>query len=177
MVTKGQLLVEIDPLPYQALLKQYKGQLVRDQALLNNARLDLKRYQRLYAQDSVSQQTLDTQTYLVKQYEGAVLSDQGLVDSAQTNLQYCRIVANVPGMVGLRQINPGNFIQTTDATPITTLNQISPITVIFPIPEDNLRQIQEKMKEQPSPTVAPRKTDAYVRRFETVGHAHNATPP
>ncbi|MCE3231426.1 MAG: multidrug transporter subunit MdtA [Alphaproteobacteria bacterium] len=146
MVTKGQLLIDIDPLPYEALLKQYQGQLVRDEALLNNARLDLKRYRKLYAQDAVSQQTLETQIHVVKQYEGTVNSDQGLIDSAKVNLHYCRITADISGMIGLRQVNPGNLVQTTDATPITTINQISPITVVFPIPEDDLGQVQEKMK-------------------------------
>ncbi|MDF3033320.1 MAG: multidrug transporter subunit MdtA [Alphaproteobacteria bacterium] len=150
MVTKGQLLVDIDPLPYEALLKQYQGQLVRDEALLNNARLDLKRYKKLYAQDSVSQQMLETQIHVVKQYEGTVSSDQGLIDSAKVNLHYCRITADISGMVGLRQVNPGNLVQATDTTPITTINQISPITVVFPIPEDDLGQVQEKMKSRAS---------------------------
>jgi multidrug efflux system membrane fusion protein len=145
IVKKGQLLVEIDPLPYEALLKQYEGQLARDQALLANAHLDLIRYKKLYAQDSISQQTLETQIHLVEQYEGNVLSDQGLVDSAKASRDYCRIMSGISGMVGFQQVNTGNFVQTTDATPITIVNQLSPIAVVFSIPEDDLGQIQEKI--------------------------------
>lgn len=161
LVTKGQVLAEIDPRPYEALLKQYKGQLVRDQALLSNARLDLKRYKELYAQDSISRQALDTQIHLVKQYEGTVSSDQGLVDGAQVNLHYCQIISNISGMIGLRQVNPGNFVQTMDTTPIATVNTISPITVVFSIPEDDLRQVQEKVRNNISLGV-----DAFDRKEE-----------
>ena len=163
LVTKGQVLAEIDPRPYEALLKQYKGQLVRDQALLSNARLDLKRYKKLYAQDSISRQALDTQIHLVKQYEGTVSSDQGLVDGAQVNLHYCQIISNISGMIGLRQVNPGNFVQTMDTTPIATVNAISPITVVFSIPEDELRQVQEKVRNNISLVV-----DAFDRKEENL---------
>lgn len=163
IVRKGQLLVEIDPLPYEALLKQYEGQLARDKALLANARLDLIRYKKLYAQDSVSQQTLETQIHLVEQYEGAVLSDQGLVDSAKINRHYCRIMTDISGVVGLQQVNAGNFVQTTDTTPITIVNQLSPITVVFSIPEDDLRQVQEKISRG-----APLVADAFDRKEEKI---------
>ncbi len=163
LVTKGQVLAEIDPRPYEALLKQYKGQLVRDQALLSNARLDLKRYKKLYAQDSISRQALDTQIHLVKQYEGTVSSDQGLVDGAQVNFHYCQIISNISGMIGLRQVNPGNFVQTMDTTPIATVNAISPITVVFSIPEDDLRQVQEKVRNNISLVV-----DAFDRKEENL---------
>jgi len=162
-VIKGQVLVEIDPQPYEAILKQYQGQLVRDQALLDNARVDLKRYKKLYDQDSVSQQTLETQIHLVEQYEGAVRSDQGLVDSAKVNLQYCRITSDISGMIGLRQVNPGNFVQTTDTTFISMVNRISPITVVFPIPEDDLGKVLEKLKSNTS-LVA----DAFDRKEEKI---------
>lgn len=161
IVNKGQVLVEIDPLPYEALLKQYEGQLLRDEALLKNARLDLKRYKRLNAQDSISQQTLDTQIHLVQQYEGTVKSDQGLVDTAKVNLQYCHITSAITGIIGLRFVNPGNFVQTTDTTFISTVTQISPITVVFPLPEDDIGKVQEKIRDHASLI-----TDAFDRHEE-----------
>lgn len=147
LVQKGDLLVQIDPQPYEAVLAQAEGQLRKDQALLKNAQLDLKRYQQLHREDSVSRQTLDTQSSLVKQLEGTVQSDQGMVDSAKVNLKYCKVVSDITGVVGLRQINSGNFVQTSDTTPITTVNTISPIAVIFPIPEDDLGRVQKNFKK------------------------------
>lgn len=149
MVKKGQILAQIDPQPYEAQLKQAEGQLLRDQAILGNARLDLKRYRILFKEDSISRQTLDTQIYLVKQYEGIVRSDQGLVDAARTNLQYCQIVSDIDGKIGLSQVNEGNFVQTTDATPLAIINTLNPIAVVFPIPEDNLPQVQEQFNNGP----------------------------
>ncbi len=102
-------------------MKQYEGQLMRDQALLHNAQIDLKRYKKLYGQDSVAQQTLETQKHLVEQYKGVVLSDQGLVDSAKVICNIASLPAIFSGMIGLRQVDPGNFVQTTDTTPITTV--------------------------------------------------------
>lgn len=167
-VVKGQVLVEIDPQPYEALLKQYQGQLVRDQAMLENARIDLKRYKKLYSQDSIAEQTLETQIHLVEQYEGSVRADQGLVDSAKVNLQYCRIVSDISGIIGLRQVNMGNFVQTTDATPISTVNMISPITVVFSIPEDDLGKVQESMRGS-----ASLPADAFDRKEEeTLAKGH-----
>jgi len=100
-VKKGDFLAQIDPRPFQAILDQQEGQLERDRALLENARVDLARYQKLNTQDSVLHQTLDTQVALVHQYEGTVKADQGQVESAQVNLDYCHIVSPVDGVVGL----------------------------------------------------------------------------
>ncbi len=146
-VQKGEFLAQIDPRSYEAQLQQAEGQLLKDTAILENARLDLKRYKTLYNEDSVSRQTLDTQKSLVKQLEGTVQSDQGLVESAKINLQYCKIISDISGVIGLRQVNPGNFVQTTDATPITTINAISPISVVFPLPEDDLIQVHDQFKD------------------------------
>ncbi len=146
-VKKGDVLVEIDPSLYEAQLKQYEGQLLKDQALLENARLDLKRYKKLYAEDSISQQVLDTQASLVKQYEGTVKSDQGLVDSVRVNLSYCKIKTDISGVVGLLQVKPGNFVQVTDTTPIATITSLDPITIIFPIPQDDLIEVQERINQ------------------------------
>jgi multidrug efflux system membrane fusion protein len=144
-VKAGDLLAEIDPRPFQAQLIQFQGDLKRDQALLDNARLDLKRFYELYPVGAVSQQTLDTQIALVKQDEGAVQVDQGLIDGAQVNLVYCRIISPINGRVGLRLVDPGNFVQTTDPTGLVVVNTINPITVIFPIPEDNVPEVLQQM--------------------------------
>ena len=117
-VQKEELLAQIDPLPYEAQFQQAEGQLLKDTAILENARLDLKRYKTLYQEDSISQQTLDTQKALVKQLEGIVQSDRGLVEGAKINLAYCKISSDIAGIIGLRQVNPGNYVQTTDAIQI-----------------------------------------------------------
>jgi membrane fusion protein, multidrug efflux system len=130
-VKKGDFLAQIDPRPYQAVLDQQQGQLERDRALLENARIDLVRYQKLNAQDSVARQTLDTQVALVHQYEGTVNADQGQVESAKVNLDYCHIVSPVDWVVGLRQVDAGNYVQTSDSSGLVVITQVDPMTVIF----------------------------------------------
>ncbi len=144
-VKAGELLAEIDPRPYQAQLSQYEGQLARDQALLENARLDLQRYEVLSEQDSIAKQTLDTQRSLVRQYEGTVKNDQGLIDAVKLQLAYTRITAPVSGRVGLSLVDPGNFVQTSDATGLVVITQLQPITVVFTIPEDNIPAVLAKL--------------------------------
>jgi len=144
-VTQGDFLAQVDPRPYQLALAQAQGQLQRDQALLQTARTDLKRYQTLMKQDSIAKQQLDTQASLVKQYEGAIAIDQAQVDSANLNLTYCHIVAPVSGRVGLRQVDQGNYVQTGDANGIVTITQTQPISVIFSVPEDNLPSIMKRL--------------------------------
>lgn len=146
IVKAGDLLAEIDPRPYQVQLEQAQGQKARDEALLKNARLDLERYKSLAAQNAIPQQQLDTQVSLVDQYVASVFSDQSQVDNARLQLTYCRITAPVSGRLGLRQVDPGNIIQATATTGIVVLTQLSPITVIFPLPQDNLPAIIKKMK-------------------------------
>lgn len=138
LVKKGELLAQIDPRPYEALLTQYQGNLKRDTALLANANIDLKRYQTLWKQDSVSQQTLATQKSLVEQYEGAVKIDQGLIQSTKVSLDYCQITSPVDGRIGLRLVDPGNYVQPADAIGIAVVNTLNPITVIFALPEDTV---------------------------------------
>lgn len=145
-VKKGELLAEIDPRPYEALLTQYQGQLARDQALLENSKIDLQRYQVLYKQNSVAQQTLETQKWLVKQYEGNIKLDQGLIEAAQVNLTYTKIISPIDGQIGLRLVDPGNNVQTTDPTGLFVINTLQPITVIFSIPEDSLPQVLERIR-------------------------------
>lgn len=145
MVKKGDLLAQIDPRLYEAQLLQYQGQLARDMALLTNAQLDLKRYQELWKENSVAKQQLDTQASLVKQSEGTVQLDRGLITSTQLNLTYCRIVSPIDGRVGLRLVDPGNFVQTSDTNGLAVITTLSPITVIFSIPEDNLPAVMDQL--------------------------------
>lgn len=145
MVKAGQLLAEIDPRPYQAQLMEYEGQLIRDQALLDNALIDLKRYQVLWKQDSISQQQLATQSALVRQYEGTVQVDKGLIAATKVNLYYCEITSPMDGRIGLRLVDPGNFVQTSDQNGIAVINTLNPITVIFTLAEDNIQEILHKI--------------------------------
>jgi multidrug efflux system membrane fusion protein len=146
MVKEGQLLAEIDPRPYQVAVLQAQGQLDRDTALLNGARVDLKRYRLLVAQDSIQTQQLDTQTALVKQYEGTVLMDQGNLDNAKLNLAYSKITAPISGRIGLRTVDLGNVIQATGTTGIATITQLEPITVVFSLPEDQIPAVMKKLR-------------------------------
>lgn len=141
IVKKGQLLAQIDSRPYEALLTQYEGDLKRDTALLENAKIDLKRYQTLWKENSISQQTLATQQALVKQYEGNVEADLGLIQSTKVNLIYCNITSPIDGRIGLRLIDPGNFVQTTNTGGIAVVTTHDPVTVLFPIAEDYVPQI------------------------------------
>ncbi len=146
IVQKGDFLAQIDPRPYQAALASAQGTLAKDQALLSEAKIDLTRYQTLSRQDSIARQQVDTQASLVHQYEGQVITDQAAVDTQKLNLIYCHITAPVAGRVGLRQVDPGNFVQTTSATGIVVITQLQPISVIFSIPEDALTQVLPRMK-------------------------------
>jgi len=145
LVKEDDLLAQIDPRPYEALLKQYEGNLKRDTALLANARIDLNRYQTLWKQDSVSQQTLATQQSLVDQYEGAVKTDEGLIESTKVSLSYCRITAPITGRIGLRLVDAGNFIQLSDTTGIAVINTINPITVIFSLAENYVPELIQQI--------------------------------
>ncbi|MBF0529531.1 MAG: MdtA/MuxA family multidrug efflux RND transporter periplasmic adaptor subunit [Deltaproteobacteria bacterium] len=158
IVNRGDLLAEIDPRPFQAQLTQAEGQMLRDQAMLRNARLDLKRYQDLIAKNSIARQQVDTQEALVRQYEGTVKADQGLVDNAKLQLTYSRITAPISGRVGLRTVDPGNMIRSTDPNGLLVITQVQPINVVFSIPEDNLPQVLDKVK-----TGEPLPVEAYDR--------------
>jgi membrane fusion protein, multidrug efflux system len=144
MVKKGDKLAEIDERPYQAQLTQYEGQLLRDQALLDNARVDQARYETLLKQNAIPEQQLATQIALVKQDEGVVKNDQGLIDAVKVELIYCNITAPITGRIGLRLVDPGNIVQTTDTTGLLVIAQIQPISVIFTIAEDQLPVIYQK---------------------------------
>jgi multidrug efflux system membrane fusion protein len=141
MVKKGDFLAQIDPRPYQVALEQAEAQFAKDQALLQNARIDLQRYNTLVAQNSIARQTRDTQVSLVAQYEATVQADQAQINAQKLNLSYCHIVSPVTGRVGLRQVDPGNYVQTSDPNGIVVVTQLQPISVIFTLPEDNLPEV------------------------------------
>ncbi|MFP1766332.1 MdtA/MuxA family multidrug efflux RND transporter periplasmic adaptor subunit [Lonsdalea quercina] len=143
-VAAGALLAEIDPRPFEVEVTQAKGQLAKDKALLANARQDLARYQGLVKTNLVSRQELDTQTSLVKQYEATVQSDQGALDSAQLQLDYSKITAPASGRVGLRQVDIGNYITSTDN--LLVLTQTHPIDAVFSLPEDSIATITKAQK-------------------------------
>ncbi len=140
-VKKGDFLAQIDPRPYQLQQAQYEGQLAHDQGLLAQAQVDLVRYQKLAEQNSIARQQYEDQVYIVQQYQGTVKLDQAQVDQQKLNIIYCRIVSPVTGRVGLRLVDPGNYVQTSNSTGIAVVTQVQPITVIFPIPEDDLPEI------------------------------------
>ena len=146
MVKKGDFLAQIDPRPYQVALEQTQAQLAKDQALLKNAQLDLQRYNTLVAQNSIAKQTRDTQVSLVAQYEATVKADQAQIDAQKLNLIYCRIISPVTGRVGLRQVDAGNYVQTSDANGIVVVTQLQPISVIFTLPEDNLPEVMNRLR-------------------------------
>ncbi|ASU39631.1 multidrug transporter subunit MdtA [Herbaspirillum sp. meg3] len=146
LVKQGELLAELDARPYEVAVTQAEGQLARDQALLNAAQLDLKRYRTLLAQDSIASQQVDTQAALVKQYEGTVKSDQGNLASARLQLTYSRVTAPVSGRTGLRQVDIGNIVHSSDTSGIVIITQVQPITAIFSIPEDNIPAVMKQLQ-------------------------------
>ncbi|HQS08409.1 MAG TPA: MdtA/MuxA family multidrug efflux RND transporter periplasmic adaptor subunit [Xanthobacteraceae bacterium] len=144
-IEAGAPLAEVDPRPYEAALKQAKGQLARDQAQLKNAQLDLNRYTQLVAKNAASQQQVDTQQALVQQFQGTVEMDEAQVRTAELNLEYCHITAPVTGRVGLRLVDRGNYVQAGDSTGIAVITQIKPITVLFSLPEDKVPQVLKRL--------------------------------
>jgi membrane fusion protein, multidrug efflux system len=146
IVQQGQPLLEIDPRPFQVQLEQAEGNLVRDQSLLDNAKIDLARYDTLLKQNAVPEQQYATQKALVVQYEGAVKTDQAAIDSAKLNLVYSHINAPITGRIGLRLVDPGNIVHAADTNPLLVITQIQPISVIFTLPEDQLPVVLQKMR-------------------------------
>jgi len=146
LVNKDDLIAEIDPRPFQVQLMQAEGQLARDEAFLKNAESDLAIYKQLLAQDSIAVQQVTTQDSLVKQYIGTIETDKGQIASAKLQLIYCRIISPVTGRVGLRQVDPGNTVQITDPNGIVIITQLQPITVVFPLPQDNLTILMKRWR-------------------------------
>ena len=145
MVKKGDFLAQVDPRPYQIQLQNAEGTKAKDEALLAQARTDLARYQVLIKQDSISQQQADDQVYLVKQYEGQVKTDQAAIDTAKLDLVYAHITAPVSGRIGLRQVDPGNYVQTSDTNVVVIITQMHPMSVIFTLAEDNLPAVLKRV--------------------------------
>lgn len=144
IVKEGDLLAQIDTRPFEIQLSQAQGQLAHDQALLNDAKLDLARYRVLFTQDSIPKQQLDTQDSLVHQYEGTVKVDEAQVNNAKLQLTYAHVTAPISGQIGLRLEDPGNIVTPSDTTGLAVITKLQPITVVFAIPEDNLPQVLSK---------------------------------
>jgi membrane fusion protein, multidrug efflux system len=148
IVRKGDPLVDIDPRPFEATLLQAQGVLERDQAILAQATMDRDRYRDAWARNAIPKQTLDDQEKIVLQDAGTVKNDQGTVQFDQVQLGYCHIVAPIAGRVGLRLVDPGNVVQSSGTVTLAVITQLQPITVIFTIPEDNLGQVQPRLRER-----------------------------
>jgi multidrug efflux system membrane fusion protein len=145
VVKKGDFLAQIDPRPYQVALEQAQGVLARDQGLLAQAKSDLQRYTQLGRQDSIAQQQVSDQRFLVQQYTGTVKTDQGAVDNAKLNLAYCHIVSPIDGQVGLRLVDPGNYVQSSNTSGIAVITQMQPMSVIFSVPQEDVPEIVKQM--------------------------------
>ena len=161
VVKEGDLLIVIDPRPYQVQLEQMQAQLFKDQASLRDAKLNLDRYTTLIPSGSIAQQQVDTQKSLVDQLDGQVRTDQAQIDNAKLQIVYCNITAPFTGRVGLRQVDPGNIVHATDTNSMLVLTQLQPIAVIFTLPEDQLPAVARHMK------TATLQVDAYSRDNQT----------
>jgi len=161
-VNKGELLVIIDPRPYQVALEQAQATLFKDQASLRDAKLNLERFKGLLQNSgAMSQQQVDTQAALADQLEGTVRTDQAAIDSAKLNLTYCHITSPISGRVGLRLVDPGNIVHASDTNPLLVITQLQPIAILFTIPEDQLPEVASHMAK------ATLEVDAYSRDNQT----------
>lgn len=145
MVHKGESLIDIDPRPYEATLKQAQGALQHDQSLLAQAKMDLQRYQDAYARNAIARQQMDDQAQTVAQYEGTVKADEGTVAYDQVQLEYCHIVSPIDGRVGLRLVDPGNTVFAGSGSTLIVITQLQPITVVFNVSEDDLPRVQAQL--------------------------------
>jgi membrane fusion protein, multidrug efflux system len=145
-VREGDTLCELDPRPFQAQLMEFEGQLAKDEAMLENAKIDLARYQTLLSQNAIAGQQLDTQRATVKQFEGAVKTDEGQIQGVKLNITYTHIIAPVSGRIGLRLVDPGNIVHASDQTGMLVITQMQPISVIFTIAEDQLQVVLQKLR-------------------------------
>jgi membrane fusion protein, multidrug efflux system len=161
IVQQGQLLLQIDPRPYEVQLEQAQGQLAHDTATLKNDTIILERDRVLFQQNVIARQTLDTQEATVRQDQGTLVTDKANVDNAKLQLTYSRITAPISGRIGLRQVDPGNIIQANSTQSIAVITQLQPITVVFSIPEDNVELLLSAMKSRSLPT------EAYDRTFRS----------
>jgi multidrug efflux system membrane fusion protein len=174
MVRKGTPMIDIDPRPYQATLKQAQGTLQHDQGLLAQARMDLQRYQDAYARNAIAKQQLDDQAQTVVQYEGNVKADQGTVAYDEVQLEYCHIVAPIDGRVGLRLVDPGNTVFAGSGTTLIVITQLQPITVVFNVSEDDLPQVQAQLQgDTKLPVDVFDRADAHLIETGTLGSLDN----
>ena len=146
MVQQADVLAEIDPRPFQAQLVQAQGQYDRDKAVLENANIDLNRYQIAYSKNAIPKQQLDTQLATVHQYEGIVKLDEGQIANAKVQLAYCQITSPISGRVGLRLVDPGNIVHAADTNGMLVITQLQPINVLFSVAEDYLPQIRQQLR-------------------------------
>jgi multidrug efflux system membrane fusion protein len=170
IVHKGDPLVDIDPRPYQANLTQAEGTLEHDQGVLDQAVMDLKRYQAAYARNAIAKQILDDQEKTVIQYQGTVKADQGTVDYDKVQLGYCHIVSPINGRVGLRLVDPGNTVFSGSSSTLVVITQLQPITVVFNVSEDDLPGVQTQLKGNKAMEV-----DAFDRADEKMLEAGKLT--
>ncbi|MHB8381227.1 MAG: MdtA/MuxA family multidrug efflux RND transporter periplasmic adaptor subunit [Candidatus Binataceae bacterium] len=160
-VKAGELLVEIDPRPYQVQLEQAEGNLAKDQASLTDNKILLARDEELFKENVIARQDLDNQRATEGQFEGAIMSDQAAVDSAKLELTYSRVTAPIGGKIGLRLADPGNIVTVNQG--LVVITQVQPISVLFSIPEDNLPLVVNDMKGDPHLPV-----EAWDRDFKTM---------
>jgi len=153
LVSKGDPLVDIDSRTYRANLLQAQGALERDENVLAQAKMDLERYREAWARNAIAKQVLDDQEKLVLQDEGTVKNDQGTVQYDQVQVEYCHITAPIAGRVGLRLVDPGNVVQSSGTATLAVITQLTPITVIFTIPEDSLGPVETQLQEKAKLTV------------------------
>lgn len=157
-VEEGDLLLEIDPRPFEVQLAQAEGQMARDRAQLEVAKRTLQRNRELLSQGIIARQMYDDQQAAVGQFTGAVQMDQALIDQAKLQLTYSKVTAPISGRVGLRRVDVGNVVQANDATGLAVITQVQPITVLFTVPEDDLRSVLERSGDSRALAV-----DAYDR--------------
>ncbi|HUI83878.1 MAG TPA: MdtA/MuxA family multidrug efflux RND transporter periplasmic adaptor subunit [Candidatus Binatia bacterium] len=160
-VKAGDLLIVIDPRPYQVALAQAEANLQKDEAQLTNAKAQYERNRVLYEQGVIAKQDLDTLQASFGTYEGTIASDKAAIDNAKLNLTYCRIVSPINGRVGLRQVDPGNYVTAAGNTPMLTITQLHPIALVFTLPEDQLQQVAQRMHQ------GTLEVDAYSRDDQT----------
>jgi membrane fusion protein, multidrug efflux system len=180
LVKKGDFLAQIDPRPYQVALEQAQAQLAKDQAALKDAELDLKRYNTLVAQNSIATQTRDTQIATVGQDRAQIMLDQAQIDTQKLNLTYARIISPVTGRVGLRQVDPGNYVTPTSPTSgLVVVTQLQPISVIFTLAEDNLPAVLKQYRAGGAMTVTAfdrtGTTQLAVGKLETIDNQVDPT--
>ena len=174
LVQAGQLLAQIDPRPFEASLKQAEGTLNKDKALLSNAELDLKRYDTLLKQDSISRQVYATQKALVQQYKGNVLTDEGSVSNAKLQLEFASITSPINGRIGLRLLDPGNLVQPNDTNGLFVITQLQPTTVLFSVPQDVIPSFKKFLQEPPPPEVI---SAVEPTKLEKAPKANQSTSP